>query len=647
MAGTHSISNIGFDPNIGGAILPTVGQGLHSLKLGTVAPSIGRSDRFSYTFTVTASNAKFGFKYALVMQDGNHTGTQNPFFTYNIVNGTNPNILINNDLSSNVIASNSWKASENDIFFKKRNGFVYRNWSWECIDLTAKIGQVVTISFYSVDCVFNQGHICYAYIDGLCSNNTPSPVFTMKDLYCIDDDIAFDGSLSSEEDSYYVSVVEANQNWTPTPGGTDVYQWFDAQQVGPFDLKAFLASYDKKFECNKYYRIKLAVTNKCNIWQEKTKLIFVKCPVMNELPDIKLCCANLGTQPIVTLGPISNYVNPTTNLPASPYSFVDWSVISGSGTFVPPPGASQISANFQITGNATVQIKVSELESIFPPKYCSATQTVNIIVADDFNVNIVQEVIRCCESKLTAVVTFPDGCNKWNGLQENERQNILDNLQYLWSNGATTASIDINSNVPPGTFTSTVSFPPCYSHTVSYNYTAPLYHPNNIYSTPLTGNNALATIYNPPNNKLIIKAGLFDSQGLLYPPTGTLGVYKSEYMRIIIFNRWGEQIKNIRFDDCGALRQDDVSWDGTDEYGSFVQQGIYIYKLYVKVCGNEEKIICNNTGDLQSVPVGDQLGYSCNGWVKIPKFPWWKWGPKPCNDIPNFGACAFRITVLN
>lgn len=76
----HNITNVGFDPIVGGNILPTVTQGLHSFKIGNSNSADVHGDRMWYTFTVTTLNYNFGFKYAVVLQDGSHTGNQNPFF---------------------------------------------------------------------------------------------------------------------------------------------------------------------------------------------------------------------------------------------------------------------------------------------------------------------------------------------------------------------------------------------------------------------------------------------------------------------------------------------------------------------------------------------------------------------------------------
>jgi hypothetical protein len=54
----HAITNVGIDPYV--AALQQVGQGAHSFKVGNNDPTDKHADRLSYTFTVTALNAKFG-----------------------------------------------------------------------------------------------------------------------------------------------------------------------------------------------------------------------------------------------------------------------------------------------------------------------------------------------------------------------------------------------------------------------------------------------------------------------------------------------------------------------------------------------------------------------------------------------------------
>jgi hypothetical protein len=424
---------------------------------------------------------------------------------------------------------------------------------------------------------------------------------------------------------------------------SEISQWHVAQQAGIVNLKDLMNFFHKSFQCNKYYRIKLAVTNNCEPWIEATKLIYIRCPIMNDLPDINICCANLGTQPVVALGPISNYINPFTGLPSSPYNSVNWALTSGSGYFSPLPGPNQTSSNFTITGNATIAITTTE--RIFGPKpnvtYCSATQYVNVVLVDDFIVSIEQEKINCCNSKLTAKVSFPDGCNKWAGLSETERQNILNSLQFSWNSGETSQTISPTASAPYN-YTCTVSIPPCYSHSASFAYTPSLgYSPTNQYTKILSANNALIAGSSGDFGKLYIIGSTYDSQGLLFPPLhSSQGIYGFDSLELLIFNRWGDLFRILSFADCGNLFQGDVFWDGTDNSGNYVQDGVYVFKIRIKTCGGPWLEKCGAQG--ASLTNG-QCIKQC--WGHIPGKPWWKFGWYCCTSY-NGGGCAYAVTVI-
>ncbi len=381
----HNITNVGFDPVVGGSLLPMVGEGLHSLKIGNSIAADKKADRASYTFMVTAANADFGFKYAMVLQDGDHNLNENPFFSWNIVKGSNPNQLLNTSTfppSINYITGNQVIADKTNPFFKTgQNSTLYRDWSFVCYDLTPYIGTVVTISFMSADCVFG-GHFGYIYIDGLCSPNNPTADFNIKSQFCISEQISLDAGACTNEDSYFVSIQEAAQWWSPT--GPEYSKWFVAQQAGIVDLKALLESLGGKFNCNKYYRINLAVTNNCEQWVSKCKLIKIVCPQIIEIPDITKCCNSSGQ--IVNIGPVT---------PGTENSYVSWSITSGSGNFSPTPTSNSNTASVNVFGNTTVQYTTSiDILTVPKPSQCSVTSSVNINIIDDFTISIVEEKIN-------------------------------------------------------------------------------------------------------------------------------------------------------------------------------------------------------------------------------------------------------------
>src|ERR1041385_3729206 len=171
LSGRHTIMTSGnFDPVVGGTILPTVNTGAFSVRLGN---SFGGSqaEALSYTFTVTNQNKNFMFSYAIVMEDYRHALYEQPFFMYDIKTASNVTI------KSVKIVADRYNPYFKSIPTQNFTTIVYKNWDCEAIDLSAYVGQTLTIKFVTADCVFG-GHFGYAYIDGICSDDL-NPSFTL------------------------------------------------------------------------------------------------------------------------------------------------------------------------------------------------------------------------------------------------------------------------------------------------------------------------------------------------------------------------------------------------------------------------------------------------------------------------------------
>jgi len=125
-------------------------------------------------------------------------------------------------------------------------------------------------------------NLTYVFIDSLylCeSEETCIPAnahFILPDTVCVKENIVLDGNSSANEESYFISVTEADANGVQNKS-TEVNQWFVGQSAGVFDLKSWYEGKGKHFECNKYYVIGLAVANQCTQWHSYSKLLFVSC----------------------------------------------------------------------------------------------------------------------------------------------------------------------------------------------------------------------------------------------------------------------------------------------------------------------------------------------------------------------------------
>lgn len=135
--------------------------GNFSLRLGNNING-GEADRIEQTFLVSATNANFTYKYAVVFQDPGHIASEQPAFTVEMLdtNGLQiPCTFYNVSAGGNIPG-----------FFNSPNtaGVIYKPWTNVVVDLTNYIGQNVTIRFTTYDCALG-GHFGYAYIDGICA----------------------------------------------------------------------------------------------------------------------------------------------------------------------------------------------------------------------------------------------------------------------------------------------------------------------------------------------------------------------------------------------------------------------------------------------------------------------------------------------
>ncbi len=193
----------GFDPVVGGTLLPLVspGGGGASLMIGNGAVSGNGASRASISFTVSAANANFTYRYACVLQDPgtSHTDPERPYFNVHLRDG-----------SGNLIMCGEYMvmAKPPVIGFTETSPgstIWWRNWTTVIVPLSSYIGQCVTIQFTSSDCT-QGGHYGYAYIDGDCD---PLTILSSSPSIC--------GGASV---TLTAPVGAAGYDWTNTAGGT-------------------------------------------------------------------------------------------------------------------------------------------------------------------------------------------------------------------------------------------------------------------------------------------------------------------------------------------------------------------------------------------------------------------------------------------
>ncbi|MES2286761.1 MAG: PKD domain-containing protein, partial [Bacteroidota bacterium] len=192
--------------NVGGTILPVVppGGGNNALRIGDLH-SWGNASwgaaRASISFTVSASNSNFTYRYAVVLNDpsGGHNDNERPYFGVKV-----------RDASNNIITCGEYFVMAKPPFvgFFETSPFSdmwYRPWTTVFVPLQAYIGQCITVEFTSSDCT-QGGHVGYGYVDCACE---PLDIIASSPNICGSNSVTLSAPAGG---AAYV--------WTNTAGGT-------------------------------------------------------------------------------------------------------------------------------------------------------------------------------------------------------------------------------------------------------------------------------------------------------------------------------------------------------------------------------------------------------------------------------------------
>ena len=160
--GQHTImTGPGTDPNSCDVITVVAPGGLYSARLGNDGTG-ARAEKLTYSLTISASNSLFIYKYAVVLQDPDHSPSEQPRFQIRVLNSAG--VLIDPICGEYTVVSGSSIPG-----FQTCNGDIrYKDWTTVGLDLSAYVGQTITIEFATGDCSLG-GHFGYAYVDAYCS----------------------------------------------------------------------------------------------------------------------------------------------------------------------------------------------------------------------------------------------------------------------------------------------------------------------------------------------------------------------------------------------------------------------------------------------------------------------------------------------
>lgn len=156
----HTVFGGGIDPVVG---IPRVNPdgGSFSVRLGNGTTTGAGAARMSQAFLVDASNYFFTYSYAVVFQnpDG-HSANERPYFTVRVYDEFGGNIAC----GEYSVYADPGNASD----FEEIGDVLYKDWTTVFTNLSAYIGQNVTIEFTTGDCSLG-GHYGYAYLDASCA----------------------------------------------------------------------------------------------------------------------------------------------------------------------------------------------------------------------------------------------------------------------------------------------------------------------------------------------------------------------------------------------------------------------------------------------------------------------------------------------
>ena len=173
-------------PNPGDPPIPVVapGFGNASLQIGQIQTNgslggcgSGCAEQLTYPLTVTPQDTNFTFSYAVVIEDPNHSATDQPFVSLCIYdsNGT--------PLPCGCF---TYTAGPNLPGFYTTNCFInsvsyYRPWTLVGINLGPYVGQTLTVEIVNADCALS-GHFAQSYWDFSCGTISTAA------QYCLGED---------------------------------------------------------------------------------------------------------------------------------------------------------------------------------------------------------------------------------------------------------------------------------------------------------------------------------------------------------------------------------------------------------------------------------------------------------------------------
>lgn len=547
-------------------------QGTYCFRLGNTLAG-GEADMMSYTFNVTNENKLFRFRYAVSFQDGTHEPEENPAVWFYCVKGNDIHFSLSDIPILNQTFQGTYADLNNPYYTESQvsPNVVCKDWQCVLMDLSDYVGEQVTFVAGVKDCTHG-GHWGYMYIDGLCNEYPAVSVPTLNQTeYCLEETIILNGAASYGEDSYWVEIAECDQTNAYVPGGLVVQSnWYvPAEAPASYNVSDLLAQAGEQLECGKRYKVKLAVANRCEPWNESSVAFDVVCPEVDAGEDVSQCCAGEGTTQDYPIG-----------APAIPGNTYSWTSV--------PPGYTSTSSSGSVipTENTAYIVEMTE------PNGCVGRDTVLFRFIPNNLTMALSTSYELCDYApyITANLT------SWNCIPDQEFLDLFGEVDYSSSfawyftpeNSTTQTYLGTGQTIQApnanGIVTGTYTDLEC---NVSLSETIEIfYRPG---GNELIAPNAFTPDGGGANNEFrILEYGL---DAPLYVGDGP--AYGIEDFKLRFWNRWGDNFLTVSKADVGRapnenVYQGDIMWDGVLSNGNPAQDGVYNYTLEMKYCGQPD-----------------------------------------------------------
>ncbi len=206
----HMIQSGGVDPLTGISKVNPTG-GAYSVLLGDETGVGSQGARLKRTFTVDPTNVFFEYSYAVIFEAPlGHSPAALPYFTVRIYDMMGDTISCGNYA---VLADATTATGYNEFNSQGHSG-LYQDWTTIITNLSAYMGQPVTVEFTAGDCSAG-AHFCYAYVDASCG---AGEITSPTDTLCTGETTVLTAPPGAA--SYLWSTGEVTQSILVDSGGT-------------------------------------------------------------------------------------------------------------------------------------------------------------------------------------------------------------------------------------------------------------------------------------------------------------------------------------------------------------------------------------------------------------------------------------------